>query len=128
MERAIPLKQRGMKAVEEEMAWMMKLFRYTPILATRDALAKQADEAVRRLKASGKKRVTVPPPPQPWEHATLDHAGQACSYWSFRTPRGKREVYFDTGVSINIPGEVARQEKYRVDYFAEWVRSLNRST
>ena len=39
MEKAIPLKQRGAKAVEEEMQWMMKLYHYTPVLATRDEIA-----------------------------------------------------------------------------------------
>jgi hypothetical protein len=122
MEKAIILKQRGPKAVEEEMAWMMKLHGYTPLLATRDEVAKSATEAVRRLKA-GQKQSSLPSP-QPWGHATRDHGGQICSYWWFRTPRGKREAYFDTGVSISIPGEVARQELYRADYFEKWVRSL----
>lgn len=43
IEKAIPLKKRGLKAVEEEMAWMTKLHHYTPLLATRDVIA----EAVR---------------------------------------------------------------------------------
>ena len=44
-EKAIPLKQRGVKAVEEEMKWMMKLCHYTPLMATRDAVA----DAVRQI-------------------------------------------------------------------------------
>jgi hypothetical protein len=125
MERAISLKQRGLKAVEEQMQWMMKLHRYTPMLATRDELQKSAAEAVRRLKA-GQKPSHIHPP-QPWEHATLDHNGQCCSYWWFRTPRGKKEIYFDTGMSISSPGEVARQESYCVKYFKNYVNSLKLS-
>jgi hypothetical protein len=50
-ETAIPLKQRGVKAVEEEMQWMMKLYHYTPLMATRDAVA----DAVRQIKAEKKR-------------------------------------------------------------------------
>jgi hypothetical protein len=71
MEKAIPLRQRGMKAVEEQMQWMMKLHGSTAMLATRDELQKSAADAVRRLKAGQKPRRTRPP--QPWERATLDH-------------------------------------------------------
>src|ERR1700682_571080 len=111
IEKGLPLKQRGPKAVEEEMAWMMKLFHYTPMLATRDEMAKLAADAIRRAKAGQKQ----PPghPPAPWEHATRDRDGQLISYWWFQTPHGRKEIYFDTGTSINTPGEVARQEKYR---------------
>jgi hypothetical protein len=122
MQKAIRLKQRGSKAVEEEMAWMMKLHRYTPILATRDAVNEQAAEVLRRFRA-GEKRSTVSSS-QPFEHAMLDHDGQICSYWSFRTRQGKRKAYFDTGVSISIPGELARQESYRAEYIHKYVRSL----
>ncbi len=125
MEKAIPLKQRGIKAVEEQMQWMMKLHGYTPMLATRDVLQKSAADAVRRFKAGQKPSQS--PPPQPWEHGTLDHNGQCCSYWWFRTPRGRKEIYFDTGVSIKIPGEVARQESYCVEYFKKYVQSLKLS-
>jgi hypothetical protein len=125
MEKAIPLKQRGMKAVEEQMQWMMKLHGYTPMLATRDELQKSAADTVRRLKAGQKPSQS--PPPQPWEHATLDHNGQCCSYWWFRTPRGRKEIYFDTGVSIKTPGELARQESYCVEYFRNYVQSLKLS-
>jgi len=125
MEKAIPLKQRGMKAVEEQMQWMMKLHGYTPMLATRDELQKSAADAVRRLRAGQKPSQSRPP--QPWEHATLDHNGQCCSYWWFRTPRGRKEIYFDTGVSIKIPGELARQESYCVEYFKNYVQSLKLS-
>jgi hypothetical protein len=90
--KAIPLKQRDpMKAVEEEMAWMMKLYHYTPLLATRDAVA----ESIRRVKA-GEKSVK---PPAPWEHGSLDHHGHLISYWWFVTPHGKKDIYFDTGTS-----------------------------
>jgi hypothetical protein len=108
IERAIVLKQRGAAAVEEEIAWMRKLYHYTPIDSMRDMVA----DAIRRLKA-GKKKVDLP---QSWSHAILDHKGQCCSAWTFKTPRGSREIYFDTGVSINISGEVPRQINSRIDY------------
>ncbi|SRR6266498_9624 len=76
-EKAIPLKQRGVKAVEE-----------------------------------------------PWEHGTLDHHGKLISYWSFTTPHGKSEIYFDTGASINTPGEVRRQESVRAEYTRQMSQSL----
>ena len=37
--KAIPLKERGTKAVVEEMAWMLKLYNYSPVLAAHDAVA-----------------------------------------------------------------------------------------
>ena len=117
MEKAIPLKQRGPKAVEEEMKWMMKLYGYTPLLATRDAFV----EAVRQIKVEKKKEGHAP---QPWSHGTLEHGGQWCSYWWFRTPRGRKEIYFDTGVPISTPGEVARQESARAQYMEQMARSL----
>lgn len=116
MEKAIPLKQRGPKAIEEEMAWMMKVFHYTPLLASRDVMV----DAVRKAKAT-KKAVDAP---TPWEHGTVEHAGQWCSYWMVRTPRGKRHIYFDTGISINTPGEVARQESSRAEYMGRMMQSL----
>ena len=125
MEKAIPLKQRGLKAVEEQMQWMMKLYGSTPMLATRDELQKSAADAVRRLKAGQKPSKTHSP--QPWEHATPDHNGQCCSYWWFRTPRGRKEMYFDTGVSRNAPGEVVRQEQAVVEYFKNYINSLKLS-
>jgi len=122
-ERAIPLKQREpAKAVEEEMQWMMKRYHYTPVLATRDEIAALAADAVRRLKA-GQKPASGKPP-QPWEHASLDRDGRLISYWWFETPRGRKEMYFDTGVSINAPGELARQESARGQYFAHAVQSM----
>jgi hypothetical protein len=120
---AIPLKQRDpAKAVEEEMQWMMRLYRYTPVLATRDEIAALAAEAVRRLRAgqkpaSGKR-------PAPWEHGSLDRNGRLISYWVFRTPRGKKEVYFDTGVPINAPGELARQEFARAQYIGRVMQAI----
>jgi len=115
--KAIPLKQRNpAKAVEEEMAWMMKLYHYTPLLATRDALA----DAIRQAK-TGKKSVSVS---GFWGHATVDHKGHLISNWWFPTPRGKREIYFDTGTMINTPGEVVRQESARGQYIARMMPQL----
>src|SRR5260370_28024501 len=74
MEKAIPLKQRGLKAVEEQMQWMMKLHRYTPMLATRDEVQKIAADAARRVRAGQKPSQS--PPPQPWYHSTRAHNGQ----------------------------------------------------
>jgi hypothetical protein len=122
MKKAIPLKQRGAKAVEEEMQWMMKLYHYTPALATRDEIAQLVVDAIRRTKA-GQKQPTGQPP-QPWQHGTLDHNGQVCSYWWFRTPHGKKEIYFDAGVPINTPGEVARQESACAQYMQQAMKSL----
>ena len=114
--KAIPLKQRGERAVEEEMQWMMKLFHYTPLLATRDVVA----DAIRQIKAGQKKNVQNL---HPWEHGSLDQNGHLISYWSFQTPRGKKEIYFDTGTSINA-GEVRRQESARAEYMRKMTRSL----
>jgi hypothetical protein len=115
--KAIPLKQRDpMKAVDEEMAWMMKLYHYTPLLATRDAVL----DSIRRMKA-GKKPVSTSPG---WGHATVDHNGHLISNWWFVAPHGKREVYFDTGTLINTAGEVARQESARARYMGEMVPKL----
>ena len=111
MDKAITLKQRGGKAIEEEMAWMTKLHGSNPVQATRDEMRKAVAEIARRVKA-GQKAESVHPP-QPWSHASLDHNGQVCSYWWFTTPRGRKEMYFDTGVAINTPGEVVRQESSR---------------
>jgi hypothetical protein len=107
--RAIPLKQRDpSKAVEEEFAWMMKLYHYTPLLAFRDRVV----EEIRKVKAGEKSTDKS----AGWGHATVDHHGHLISDWWFDTPRGKREVYFDTGTLINTPGEVVRQESARADY------------
>jgi hypothetical protein len=116
IEKAIPLKQRGAKAIEEEMAWMMKRFHYTPLLASRDTLI----EAIRKAKET-KKAVH---PPAPWEHATLEHGRQWCSYWMVRTPRGKRHIYFDTGISIETPGAVPAIESSRAQYMGHLLESL----
>jgi hypothetical protein len=116
-EKAILLKQRGVKAVEEEMKWMMKLYHYTPLMATRDAVA----DTVRQIMAGKKKTVQNL---HPWEHGSLDHHGKLISYWSFNTPHGNREIYFDTGTSINTPGEVARQESSRAQYMKQMSQSL----
>jgi hypothetical protein len=116
--KAIPLTQRDpAKAVEEEMAWMMKLYHYTPILATRDALLK----AIRELKAKQSKEVQLP---HDWGHGSLDYNGHLISEWWFSTPRGKRDIYFDTGTLINTPGEVARQESARAAYLGRILPTL----
>lgn len=115
--KAIPLKQRvPIKAVEEKMAWMMKLFRYTPLLATRDELAEQ----IRQLKA-GKKPSKKE---SGWGHASIDYNGHLLSHWWFPSPKGKREIYFDTGTLIKAPGEVARQESARAQYIAGMLPTL----
>lgn len=115
---AIPLKQRdATKAVEEEMAWMMKLYHYTPILATRDDLADQ----IRQLKAGRKPQKK----PSAWGHASLDYNGRLISNWWFPTPKGKKiEIYFDTGTLIRTPGEVVRQESARAQYIARVLPTL----
>src|SRR5437868_9932382 len=117
MDRAISLKQRGAKAVEEEMAWMMKLFHCTPVLATHDEIVKLAADAIRRAKA-GQKQPSGHPR-APWGQATRDRDGRLISYWWFQTPHGRKEIYFDTGMSINTPGEVARQESSRAKYMVQ---------
>jgi hypothetical protein len=116
MDKAIRLKERGAKAVDEEMAWMMKLYHYTPVLTTRDAMI----EVMRKVKA-GQKGFDAP---LNWEHATLEHGNQWCSYWSFLTPQGRKKIYFDTGVAISTPGEVPRQERTRAQYMARATDSL----
>jgi len=109
--KAIPLKERGMKAVAEEMTWMLKLYNYSPVLATHDAVA----DASSKVEA-GKNSVNTP---APWGHGSLDYNGHLISYWWFATPRGKKEVYFDTGISSDTPGEVAEQDSARVQYMRQ---------
>src|SRR5438067_13413034 len=93
--KAIRLKQRDpANAVEEEMQWMMKLYHYTPVLATRDLTI----DAVRKKKNLQDL--------DPWVHRTVGYQGKLLSYWSFATPHGRKEIYFDTGTFINTPGEV----------------------
>jgi hypothetical protein len=117
-EKAIPLTQRyPAKAVEEEMAWMMKLYHYTPLLATRDGLVK----AMGQLKAGKAKEVHLP---HDWGHASLDYNGHLISEWWFLSPRGKRDIYFDTGTRINTPGEVVRQESARAAYLLRTLPTL----
>jgi hypothetical protein len=114
--KAIPLKERGTKAVVEEMAWMLKLYNYSPVLAAHDAVA----DASSKVKA-GKKSVNTP---APWGHRTLDYNGHLISYWWFVTPRGKKEVYFDMGISNETPGEVAaEQESARAQYMRQMASS-----
>ena len=115
-DKAIPLRERGAKAIDEEMTWMMRLYSYTPVLANRDAMV----EVVRRVKA-GERGFEGP---SNWEHGTLEHGKQWCSYWSFLTPRGRKKIYFDTGVLISTPGEVRRQEGARAQYMARATDSL----
>jgi hypothetical protein len=115
--KAIPLKERTpAKAVEEEFALMTKLYHYTPLLAMRDAFVK----AIRKVKG-GQKSVSFDPG---WGHATVDHNGYLISNWWFQTPRGKRDVYFDTGTLLNTPGEVARQESARAQYMGRMAPTL----
>jgi len=106
--KAIPLKERGMKAVEEEMAWMLKLYNYSPVLAVHDAVADTSSKT-----KTGKRSVNTA---VPWGHRSLDNNGHVISYWWFVTPRGKKEVYFDTGTFSDVPGEVAEQESVRAQY------------
>jgi hypothetical protein len=116
--KAIRLKQRNVdKAVEEEFVWMMKLHNYTPLLAMRDAFAK----AVRQFKTGMKKSASIDPG---WGHSSEDYNGHLISHWWFMTPRGKRDVYFDTGTSINTPGEVVRQEPARGGYMIRMAGTL----
>jgi hypothetical protein len=118
IERAIPLQHKtAEEAVEEEMTWMKKLYDYTPLDATRDAYA----EAVRQIKVEKKKEAQVP---APWEHASREYNGRLISYWWMRTPHGREEIYFDTGLPINTPGEVARRESASAHYMGERVQSL----
>jgi hypothetical protein len=117
--KAIPLKERNPeKAVDEEMAWMMKLHHYTPILATRDLYA----DIIRQFKAGRKREMN---PPDPWGHATIEHNGRWISNWWFRRPGGRiTQMYFDTGASVTTPGEVPRQESARAHYMGEKLNSL----
>jgi hypothetical protein len=112
MDKAIPLKERGMKAIEEQMQWMMKLYGYTPWLATLDLLHKSPPDALQK-----------PLPPMPWDHTTLNHHSRCCSHWSFKTPTGQRKIYFDTGVPFTVP-EVGRQESSCWGYFADHLKVL----
>jgi hypothetical protein len=115
--KAIPLKQRDpTKAVEEEFAWMMKLYHYTPLLAMRDRVAAE----VRKVKAGKKSTHTS----AGWGHGTVDNSGHLISQWWFDTPRGKKKVYFDTGTLISTPGEVARQESARAEYMRRMAPTL----
>ena len=114
--KAIPLKERGMKAVEEEMAWMLKLYNYSPVLAVHDAVADSSSKV-----KTDKKSVNTP---APWGHRSLDHNGHLISYWWFVTPRGKKEVYFDTGISSDTLGNVAEQESARAQYMRREASSV----
>ena len=116
IEKAIPLKQRGAKAIDEEMQWMMKSLHCTPLLASRDVLVEAARKAVETKKAVH--------PPMPWQHATLEHGPQLCSYWMVRTPRGERHIYFDTGIPIDTPGAVQQMESSRAQYMDRLLKSL----
>jgi hypothetical protein len=114
--RGIPLKERGIKAVVEEMAWMLKLYNYSPVLATHDAVADASSKVT-----ADKKSVNTP---APWGHRSLDYNGYLISYWWFLTPRGKKEIYFDTGISSDTPGEVAEQESARAQYMRQMASSV----
>ena len=97
---------------------MIKLFHYTPVLAMRDVVV----DAVRQIKAGKKKSLQDL---DLWSHRSLGRKGRLISYWSFPTPRGKKEIYFDTGASVDTPGEVARQESSRAQYMARMWQSFN---
>ena len=90
----------------------MKRHRYSPILATRELAA----DAQRQMRA-GTPAASIQIP-QPFEHATIEHKGYWCSYWWFWTPRGRKELYFHTGVPASVAGEVERQEYVRAQYVA----------
>jgi hypothetical protein len=40
------------------------------------------------------------------------------------TPRGKKEIYFDTGIFSDVPGEVAEQESARAHYMRQMASSV----
>jgi hypothetical protein len=118
IDKAIRLKARtASAAVEEEMAWMKKLYHYTPLDATRDAYI----EAIRQIEVEKKKEGEGP---IPWGHASREYNGRLISCWWLRTPHGRKEVYFDTGLAINTPGEVARRESACARYMGERIPSL----
>ena len=115
--KAISLKERGTKAVVEEMTWMLKLYNYSPVLAAHDAVA----DASSKVKADKKSVNTA----ASWGHGSLDYNGHLISYWWFVTPRGKKEIYFDTGISSDTPGEVWReQESARARYMRQMASSV----
>src|SRR5436190_19369262 len=82
--KAIPLKERGIKAVAEEMAWMLKLYNYSPVLATHVAVADASSEV-----KAGKKSVNAL---APLRHGSLDDNGRLISYWLFATVRRMKEI------------------------------------
>jgi hypothetical protein len=123
--RAIPLKQRGPRAVEEEMSWMMKMYRYTPVLSQKAEMI----DAIRKGKAGKQNSENVreksrSSPWASWDYTVLEHRGQWCSCWSFQTPRGPRTVYFDTGAPVNIAGEQLRQVRARAVYMDRAIDAL----
>jgi len=61
--------------------------------------------------------------PAPWGYRTLDYNGHLISYWWFVTPRGKKEVYFDMGISGETPGAAAEQESARAQYMRQMASS-----
>ena len=94
---------------------MLRLYNYSPVLAAHDAVA----DASSKVKA-GKKSVNTP---APWGHRILDYNGHLISYWWFVTPSGKKEIYFDTGVSSDTLGDVAEQESARAQYMRQMASS-----
>ena len=115
--KAIPLQQRdAAKAVDEEFAWMTKHYRYTPLLAMRDRMVEEARKVIAGKKSTNRSAG--------WGHSTQEQNGHLISVWWFDTPRGKREVYFDTGVLLSTPGEVARQESARAHYMERMAPTL----
>ena len=115
--KAIPLQQRDpAKAVEEEFAWMTKHYHYTPLLAMRDRIVEEARKVLAGKKSTNRSAG--------WGHSTQEQNGGLISVWWFDTPRGKREVYFDTGTLLSTPGEVARQESSRAQYMERMAPTL----
>jgi hypothetical protein len=112
----IPLRQRDpTKAAEEEMQWMMKIHHYTPLLAERDEMAEVTEKAKR-----GGKRATAT---TRWGHTILNYNGHSISNWWFVTPQGKREIYFDMGLTLSHKDDV-RQESGRGQYMLRMMPPL----
>ena len=61
--------------------------------------------------------------PEPWRHGSLDYNGHLISYWWFVTAHGKKEVYFDTGISSDTAG-VAEQESAPAQYMRRMAPSV----
>jgi hypothetical protein len=114
--RAILLKQRDpQRAVDEEFAWMTRLYHYTPLLAMRDTIINVG----LKLKP-GQKASNI----SPWGHSSQDYKGHLVSHWSLTTPHGQKDIYFDTGTLVDTPGEIQRQESARADYMTRMASTI----